>query len=561
VTAALVIQAFFFADGGVFALGANCFTMGFVEPMLGYALFRMIAGAAPSWSGRALFASAFGAYVAIVAASLVVAIFLGIQPAFFHTASGQALYFPFGLKVTIAGMVPTHMVIAGPVEAVVTAAALRFAVANGIKPYGIQAVASAGAAPKLNRIAVAFLALLALSPLGLLASGDAWGEWDPAGVKERVGYVPVGIARQEERGWKGLGVLADYGSDRGPAFYLLSAFVGAGVLIGGAWLAGRAASKPGSKDGDRKPPPPAPPAGSGGELPAWLLASSSEDRAPEGKGRSAKSFVEKSIVDMAESAQTVVFGEASARRDGLLQRFDARAKLVVFVVLIVVASRLHSWMGLGLFFAMAVGLAAASRIGVGGFLKRVWLTVPVVVGVIALPATLNVVTRGTPVLVLTQSPFVAVTREGLWVAGTLAARVGVALSFAVLLTLTTPWHELLRALRSLLVPRVFVLVLSTTYRYLELVLRSAREMLIARRSRTVGPGTSREARRYVGGAFGALFGRSMRLADEVQAAMVSRGFSGDVRTVAQPRLRLADFLLAGGLALVALVAIGIERLS
>jgi cobalt ECF transporter T component CbiQ len=218
-------------------------------------------------------------------------------------------------------------------------------------------------------------------------------------------------------------------------------------------------------------------------------------------------------------------------------------------------------MGLGLFFAMAVGLAAASRIGVGGFLKRVWLTVPVVVGVIALPATLNVVTRGTPVLVLTQSPFVAVTREGLWVAGTLAARVGVALSFAVLLTLTTPWHELLRALRSLLVPRVFVLVLSTTYRYLELVLRSAREMLIARRSRTVGPGTSREARRYVGGAFGALFGRSMRLADEVQAAMVSRGFSGDVRTVAQPRLRLADFLLAGGLALVALVAIGIERLS
>ena len=49
---------------------------------------------------------------------MVVAIFLGIQPAFFHAVDGHALYFPFGLKVTLAGIVPTHLIVAGPVEAI-----------------------------------------------------------------------------------------------------------------------------------------------------------------------------------------------------------------------------------------------------------------------------------------------------------------------------------------------------------------------------------------------------------------------------------------------------------
>jgi cobalt/nickel transport system permease protein len=113
----------------------------------------------------------------------------------------------------------------------------------------------------------------------------------------------------------------------------------------------------------------------------------------------------------------------------------------------------------------------------------------------------------------------------------------------------------------LLVPRIFILILSMTYRYLELLLRAAREMLIARRSRTVGHGSSGEGRRYVGNSFGALFGRSLRLADEVNAAMTSRGFSGEMRTATAPRLRLADLVLAASLAAVALIAVGIERFA
>ncbi len=42
VSVALVIQALLFGDGGITALGANCFNMAFVLPFVGYALYRLI---------------------------------------------------------------------------------------------------------------------------------------------------------------------------------------------------------------------------------------------------------------------------------------------------------------------------------------------------------------------------------------------------------------------------------------------------------------------------------------------------------------------------------------
>jgi hypothetical protein len=40
---------------------------------------------------------------------------------------------------------------------------------------------------------IALLVLAILAPLGIVAAGGAWGEWDLDGVKERVGFVPEGM--------------------------------------------------------------------------------------------------------------------------------------------------------------------------------------------------------------------------------------------------------------------------------------------------------------------------------------------------------------------------------
>ena len=116
---ALVIQALVFGDGGITAIGANCINMAVVLPFVGYYLYRLIAGDAPSTSRRVI-SSGVAAYVAIVAAAIVAGFEFGIQPYLAHTASGQALYAPYPLGVAVPAMALEHLLFFGWVEAFVT---------------------------------------------------------------------------------------------------------------------------------------------------------------------------------------------------------------------------------------------------------------------------------------------------------------------------------------------------------------------------------------------------------------------------------------------------------
>ncbi len=116
VTIALVIQALFFGDGGVLAIGANCFNMAFVAPMVGYGIYRLLL----AWKSNRPVAAAIGAYVGINVAALFAATEFGLQPLLFHTANGVPLYSPYPLSQAIPAMAFAHLTIAGGIEAVVT---------------------------------------------------------------------------------------------------------------------------------------------------------------------------------------------------------------------------------------------------------------------------------------------------------------------------------------------------------------------------------------------------------------------------------------------------------
>ena len=100
---------------------------------------------------------------------------------------------------------------------------------------------------------IGLLALVALTPLGLLAKGDAWGEWDAEGVKEQIqkiegkAYVPQGIAQAEEHAYKGAPGLQDYAGESKykPLGYAGAGLLGAGAIAGLLLLGGRLlAAKP-----------------------------------------------------------------------------------------------------------------------------------------------------------------------------------------------------------------------------------------------------------------------------------------------------------------------------
>ena len=126
----------------------------------------------------------------------------------------------------------------------------------------------------------------------------------------------------------------------------------------------------------------------------------------------------------------------------------------------------------------------ASRIPFDFFVKRVWLGIPLFAGIVVIPAIFFV--PGPRLFELTLGPIIiAPSIPGILGAILFVARVGVSVSLAVLLVLTTPWADLLKSLRALRVPQVFVLILSMTYRYIFLFLHTVNGIFLARKSRIV----------------------------------------------------------------------------
>ncbi|BCV22144.1 cobalt ECF transporter T component CbiQ [Moorella sp. Hama-1] len=303
------------------------------------------------------------------------------------------------------------------------------------------------------------------------------------------------------------------------------------------------------------------------EIPAWLLAGNHPPLQPGGRKRR-PGFAEKTLRDLAHAGREVLFSEELAGRRGWLQYLEARCKLLSLLWLILVAGLARHPFTLIVLYLGVLFLAGLSRVPLGPFLKRVWLFVPLFTGIMVLPSIFNLVRPGDPLLVLFHLPGplslgtwhlpdqLALTRQGVIGAGVLILRVGVAVSLALLVTLTTRWAALLRALRVLRVPRIFVLTLTLTYRYIFLLLKLVEEMFVARQSRQVGRPDRQMNHRFLAGSAGNLLARAYALSEEVYQAMLARGFNGEVRTGGDLHPAGPDYRRAAALFLVGLIILG-----
>ena len=126
VTVALVIQALLFGDGGITAIGANCFNMAFILPFAGYYIYRIISWNSAVDSNRRIVAAAIAGYVALNLAAFFTGLEFGLQPLLHRMADGKALYSPYGLNVAIPAMLGEHLLVFGWVEAIVTALVIKY---------------------------------------------------------------------------------------------------------------------------------------------------------------------------------------------------------------------------------------------------------------------------------------------------------------------------------------------------------------------------------------------------------------------------------------------------
>ena len=272
---------------------------------------------------------------------------------------------------------------------------------------------------------------------------------------------------------------------------------------------------------------------------------------PAGK-RNALRFVDRSLASLSESVERDLVAEECARADGWLQRLDPRAKVVGACLLIAGASLLRHLPLLVAFYLAMVAVGLAARLPSRLLLGRVWLALPLFTGVVAMPAVFGFVTPGPPVAIIgwPGGPALVITEPGVRTASTLVIRVAASVTAVLLLVLTTHWPVLLKALRALRVPDALVLVLAMTYRYIFLLARTANAMLLARKSRAVGPLDGAAARRWVAAMTVSLLGKSYHLSNEIYLAMLARGFRGEWPSLRGFRMRPVDWLALCAAALV-----------
>jgi cobalt/nickel transport system permease protein len=255
---ALLIQALFFGDGGITTLGANCFNMAIVGSLVAYFVYRLLAGRAAITSSRRIVAAALAGYTAINASAFCAAVEFGVQPLLFRDASGAPLYAPYPLSIALPAIMIGHLSFAGLAELVLSGGVVAYFQRANPSLLKLTApgatrgdeetrnVVSQHAWSTMRPLWTALALLLALTPLGILAGGAAWGEWgardfSQAAVRQRIAAASRNLAPppQAPQGLERLysvwtAPFPQYAPSfvRRPALgYMLSAMFGSGIII------------------------------------------------------------------------------------------------------------------------------------------------------------------------------------------------------------------------------------------------------------------------------------------------------------------------------------------
>jgi cobalt/nickel transport system permease protein len=125
ISVVLIIQAIVFGDGGITAIGANCFNMAVVMPFVSYWVFKLIKGDANS--GKRFYVAAFLAgYIGLSVAATLTGFEFGIQPMIASAPDGKPLYAPYPLSIAVPAMALEHLLVFSIVEGMVTALILKY---------------------------------------------------------------------------------------------------------------------------------------------------------------------------------------------------------------------------------------------------------------------------------------------------------------------------------------------------------------------------------------------------------------------------------------------------
>lgn len=243
--------------------------------------------------------------------------------------------------------------------------------------------------------------------------------------------------------------------------------------------------------------------------------------------------------------------------DSLLHRLEARIKVGLALGWLLALNLTPAQAGplWILWGALAVVMMILGELRALWVLSRLVWVLPLVLATLPLAWT----TPGAPWARLPWG--LVLTIPGLVKIGGILLKASLSLLVAVILTATTPTTQLLTTLQSYGVPRLLVATGLLMWRYLAVLVDEAQRLLRARAARSgtwpgARPGALTWRARVTGGLAGNLILRGLARAEQLYAAMVARGYTGELRTWPTPPLSLkarwglgAGWVILAGLAL------------
>jgi cobalt ECF transporter T component CbiQ len=298
-------------------------------------------------------------------------------------------------------------------------------------------------------------------------------------------------------------------------------------------------------------------------IPSFLIQRT--ETAPTG-GRAVKVrllIVAKGAEHAAELLRAVFLQMEISSARGMLQAVDARVKVVFLLLFVVVVSVKRAILPELAIMVFLLCLAIVSRLQLLVHYRKIVILTFIFGVLLGLPSAFNVVTPGEIVVTVwrfdagyavgpwTLPDTIGLTDEGLRRITILSLRVMNSLSITFLVFATTPFMEIIRALKMLRVPDVFLLTITLAYKYIFLFTATVHDMHLAKMSRLTGPERDSVTRSWAAGRIAFLFRKSQQRCDEVFRAMTARGMSGDMKLHPLPPWKGKDRLAGGGMILVA----------
>lgn len=291
------------------------------------------------------------------------------------------------------------------------------------------------------------------------------------------------------------------------------------------------------------------------DIPPFLLNTSSSSPLKKGGGKTNLSYIDRGIEGFAGVLKEGYTQWELASKKGFLHELDTRVKVVFWLFFIVIISLKKELLPeLGIFITVFT-LVLLSHINLVKFYKKIFLLGFIFGFLIALPSALNVIIHGKvlfPIITLSK-PYdfwgyhipevIGFTGEGFSVVAMLTLRVLNSLSISFLILYTTPFPEIIKALKVLKVPDTFLIIISLAYKYIFIFASIVADMHLAKKSRLVSAVKGAEARNWVAGRIAFIFRKTQLKCDDVFKAMIGRGFSGEIKLYQYQKIAGRDWII------------------